>query len=592
MRMASHILRTPLGLLLAWGAASAQTTQINISQDLVTLGIATTNATPNNARLDSRPLLQAAIQYASDNRIGRVTADPGGYWFLTAQKSDRYLVLDHVSDLIIDLQGSEIYLKSNFMIGFNLVSCQRVTLANFSIDYEQLPYTQVRLTGASGRALSYDTISGWPSPTALRAKFGGNEYWGIVFRGGTVPANTNRLPLAKPTDTGVLQVNADGSPWTQPGVLNTYQPGDILVVTLKDGGAAVLVERGDTVVLSGLDIYASGTLGVHLDSTWNSAVFRVRVMPRPGTDRLISTNADGIHLSYVQANNRVQYCYVSRTMDDAITLNSPFLAFVDRAVGARGLSVVRNFQARVPNGTSLAFINPNTGETLGPLQLVGQSPPFEASPTFNSNATYTFDGNLPAVQTGFGVVFADPTNRGAGSLVENNLVEDVVFARGIFLGGVSGVTVQKNTIRRTDCGGIVLHHDLSGYPTAANQDILVNANTVDAAIGPAAVGTGAIAALGSIFVLSTDASFVELKNPTATNISITNNYISNSGRTAIWAGNIDGGSIQGNTFAGFSLYPQLAIWGVTQAFATQLVQDFTQPVVVRSSRNVSVQRNQ
>src|SRR5262249_15469517 len=153
------------------------------------------------------------------------------------------------------------------------------------------------------------------------------------------------------------------------------------------------------------------------------------------------------------------------------------------------------------------------------------------------------------------------------------------------LGGVNGVTVQKNIVRKTDCGAIVLHHDLAAYPSAANQNIQIIGNTVDAAIGPSAVGTGAIAALGSIFVLATDDSFVQLRNPTATNITISNNVISNSGRSAIWAGNIDGGTIQGNTINGYNLYPQLALWGVTQAFATQLVQDFAQSVVVRSSRN-------
>ena len=581
-------------LLTVCGVASAQPSQINISQDLVDFGIAGQNAVPGNPALDSRPLLQAAIQYASANGINKIIADPGSYWFLTAQKSDRYLVLDHLSNLVIDLQGSDLYLKSSYLIGFDLVACQRVTLANFTVDFMQLPYTQVRLTGVSGasRTLNYEAIAGWPLPTTLRSKSNSTEYWGIVMRGGAMPANTNRLSLARPTDPTSLQVNLDSSPWTQPSVLSTYQPGDVIVVTLKDGDAPILVEGGDTIVLDGLDIYASGALGVHLDSTSNSTVSRVRVMPRPGTDRLISTNADGIHLSYVQSNNSVHHCYVSHTMDDSITMNSPFLAVVDKVTGTRSVNITRNNQARIPNGTSLSFINPGTGETLGPLQLTFQNPAYGAANSYDQTAAYTFGPELPAVQNGFGIVYGDPANRGQGSVIENNLVEDTLFARGIFLGGVTGVIVQKNTVRRTDCGGIVVHHDLAAYPSAANQDIQILGNTVDGAIGPAAVGTGAIAALGSIFVLATDSSFAPLKIPTAVNITIANNYISNAGRAGIWGGNMDGGTIQGNTVAGYNLYPQLALWGITQSFATQLTQDFTQSVVLRSSRNVNVQKNQ
>ena len=574
-------------------SASAQIPQINISQDLVNLGIAGQNAVPDSANLDSRPLLQAAIQYASANGINRIVADPGAYWFLTAQMPDRYLVLDHLSDLTIDLQGSDLYLKTSFLIGFDLVGCQRVTLTNFTVDFVQLPYTQVRLTSvsAASRTLNYEAISGWPLPTALRSKSSSTNYWGIVMRGGTVPPNTNRLPLNVPSDPTALQVTLDNSPWTQPAILGTYQPGDVIVVTLKDGDAPILVEGGDTIAISGVDIYASGSLGVHLDSTSNSTLSRVRVLPRPGTGRLISTNADGIHFSYVQSNNRIRSCYVSRTMDDAITMNSPFIAFVDKVARTRTLNIIRNNQVRVPNGTPVAFINPNTGETIGPLQLVSQSPAYEAAASYDQTAAYTFSADLPILQNGFGVIYGDPSNRGQGSVIENNIVEDVLFARGIFLGGVSGVVVQKNTIRRTDCGGIVVHHDLAAYPSAANQDIQILSNTVDGAIGPTAVGTGAIAALGSIFVLSTDAAFVPLKTPTAANITIANNYISNAGRSGIWAGNIDGGLIQGNTISGYNLYPQLALWGISPAFATQLVQDFTQSIVVRSSRNVTVQKN-
>ena len=572
--------------------ALAHDGQINISQDLVSLGIASRNAVPNDSGLDARPLLQAAIQYAVNNGVPKIMADPGAYWFLTAQRSDRYLVLNQISDLTIDLQGSDIYLKNNFMIGFDLESCQRVTLSNFTIDFVQLPFTQVQLTGVDGRTLGYQTIGNWPSPTTLRSKSGGTDYWGMVFRGGVVPPNSNRLPLAAPRDAANLTVLTQSSPWTQPAVLNTYQPGDIVVVMLKDGDATILVNDGDGVVLSGIDIYASGTLGVQLNATRNSTVSRVRVMPRPGTDRLISTNADGIHLSFMQAGNRIQSCYLNRTMDDAIAVSSAFVAFVDRATSANTVVVNRNFGTRVPNGTPLAFVNPKTGETLGYVQLVGQNPPYDAAGSTSQAATYTFDNDLPPLQTGFGVVFTAAANRGAGSVIESNLIEDILFARGIFIGGVSGVTVQKNTVRRTNCGGIVVHHDLAGYPSAANQDLQIIGNTVDSAIGPTAVGTGAIAALGSIFVLSTDSSFIPLNNPSNTNISITNNYIANSGRTAIWAGHIDGGTIQGNTFAGFSLYPQLALWGVTNAYASQLTQDFAQALVVRTSRNVSVQKNQ
>jgi hypothetical protein len=581
-------------VLIACASVSAQqVSQINISEDLVTLGIAGQNATPDTPGLDSRPLLAAAIQYAGANGVGTIVADPGAYWFLTPQLPDRYLVLDHVSDLAIDFQGSDIYLQQGFLIGFDLEYCQRVTLKHFTIDFVQLPFTQVKLSNISGHTLTYSVMPGWPSPTTLQSPSGSTNYWGLVLRGGLPLPNASRLPLAAPTNPGTLQVSVDDSPWTQQAVLNTYQAGDIAVVTLRDGDAPIFVEGGDAVVLEGIDVYASGTLGVHLDAAQDSIVSHVRVMPRPGTDRLISTNADGIHLSYIQSNNQVRSCYVSRTMDDGIALSSMFLAFANRTTGPRTLTATRYNQSSVPNGTSVAFINPKTGELSAALHVVSQNPPYGSGLSYNPSVTYTFDGDLSGpIQNGFGLIFGDPVNRGQSSIVERNLVEDVLFARGIFLGGVSGVTVQKNVVRRTNCGGIVAHQDLAAYPSAPNRDLQIVRNTVDSAIGPAAVGTGAIAALGSIFVLATDSSFTPLVLPTATNITIAHNFIINAGRSGIWAGNMNGGAIQGNTVASFALYPQLAVWGVTQALANQLAQDFTQSVVVHGSQNVTVGQNQ
>lgn len=573
--------------------AQTSVTQINISEDLTTLGIAGQNATPDTPGLDARPLLAAAIQYASANGVGSIIADPGAYWFLTPQRSDRYLVLNQVSNLTIDFQGSDLYLQQGFLIGFDLENCQNVTLEHFTIDYVQLPFTQVKLSNVSGRTLTYSVMPGWPSPTTLVSPSGSTNYWGLVLRGGVELPNTNRLPLAPPTNPGTLQVLTDDSPWTQPSVLNTYQAGDIAVVTLRDGDAPIFVEGGDAVTIEGIDVYASGTLGVHMDGAQDSIVSRVRVMPRPGTDRLISTNADGIHMSYLQSNNRVRSCYINRTMDDGIALNSMFLAVISKVTGSRTMTATRYDQTAVPNGTLVTFLNPATGQTYGsPLHVASQNPPYGSTRDYNPQVTYTFDGDLPALQAGFGLIYGDPANRGQGTIVEKNIVEDVLFARGIFLGGVSGITVQNNIVRRTNCGGIVVHQDLAAYPSAPNQNIQIVRNTVDSAIGPAAVGTGAIAALGSIFVLATDSSFTPLTLPTALNINISNNYIINAGRTGIWAGNMNGGAIQGNTVASFALYPQLAVWGVTQTLANQLAQDFTQSLVLHASTNVSVGQNQ
>jgi hypothetical protein len=570
--------------------------QINLSHDLIPLRIASQNLTPDNPNLDARPLFQAALDYAKKNKIHLITADQGAYYFLTPAAKDRYLSINTASDVTIDLHGSNIYVKQSYLMWLVAVDCNRITLTNFTLDSQQLPFTQVRLTSvaANQRTLNYVTQPGWPSPaifnTMTNPDGSSQDLWALVFRNGALVSNSNRLPLTRPLQEGVLQVQKNDAPWTQPNVLATYQPGDTIVVTARGGEAPLLITGGDGNVIRDVDVYSSGAIGVHLDSVSNATVDHVRVMPRPGTDRLIGANADGIHLSYALANNIVANCYVSRSIDDAIAINSPFLAFVSQQTGARQLRLLRNFNSIFPNGLAVSFVSTLTAGMLPGGHILSQEPPYTDPPTQNST-NIALDQDLPSLQKGFGMIYADPQNRGAGSMIQDNLIEDVFSARGIYLGGVSGVTIQRNIIRRTNGGAIVAHEDVAAYPMGPNRDLQIVNNVVEHAIGPAAVGTGSLAALASIFVLSTDQNFGFVAGAPNTNIAIANNYIVNSGRGGIWISNLNGGTVEGNTILQYNTHPELAAWGLSADAIAQLRQDFTQAVVVKSSQGVTVQNN-
>jgi Right handed beta helix region len=587
----------PLAVLLAC-AAHAGTPAINLSHDLVALGIANENLIPDSPNLDARPLIQSALAFARTNGTTLITADPGAYYFLTPQSPGRYLEIANASNLTLDLAGSDLYLAQTEIIGFTVVDCTNVTLSNFSVDSLQLPFTQVQLTGVSAvqQTLQFQTIPGWPSPTTfniVRDPSGTAEALSaLVFRDGQMIAGTAALPLQRPLAQGGLQVVPSDSPWTQPSVLASYQPGDVIVVMARGGEAPILIEGGNGVVLSGVTVYSSAAIAVHLDNTQNALVDHVQVIPRPGTDRLISSNADGIHLSYAHSGNTVRFSSVDSTGDDGIAINSPFLAFVTSHPAAKKVGATRNFSSIFPNGLLVSFVDPASGQIIASAHIVSQSPAYSDPLNNTGPVTLSFDQNLPALAAGSGMIYGDLSNRGEGSIIEDNVVRNVLVARGIYLGGVSGVTVQGNRIDHTDCGAIVVHQDLSAYPVGPATNINILNNTIRNAIGPEAVGTGAIAAIASIFTLSTDQNFNFISGAPNANITISGNSIVNSGRGGIWVGNAAGGLVQNNSVVLYNQYPQLDYWGVSNSVARQLQRDSTQPVVVRpSSTGVTVSAN-
>jgi hypothetical protein len=206
---------------------------LNLSHDLVRLGIAGQNLAPNTPTLDAQPLFSAAVQYIQNNPVAVLTADPGAYYFLTSQNDVLYLFLADLSDLTIDFQGSTLYFKNGLLRGFELDYCQRVTLKNFTIDSLVPRNTQVQLTAidpVQGK-LSYTVPPGWADPaTFVDTVLGAPQLFAAFFRNGVQLPATALTFITYPVASPTLVVNSLGEPWTQPSVLATLQPGDMAAV--------------------------------------------------------------------------------------------------------------------------------------------------------------------------------------------------------------------------------------------------------------------------------------------------------------------------------------------------------------------------
>ena len=401
------------------GSASAQV--LNMSHDLVTLGIAQQNLAPNNPSLDARPLIQAAIQYIQNHpgQIQTLTLDTGTYYLLTQEQSNAVQVFPVLTNLTIDLAGSTIYFKGPLLPdGLLIYYCTNVTLKNFNTDYLNPPYTHVQLASVDtvNRLLHYQTLAGWPDPSSfnnLVDPSGGQiQFWGAIFRNGQMLPATNRMAVSLPMSNGTLTLTQDQTPWTQSATLATFQPGDTVVVTARAGGSPIDVWSSDSITLSDIKVYGSNDWAVTLYEAANSVVDHVSVMPRPLTG-LVGSNADGIHFTSVYQNNHIRNSYVARTMDDALAMDNQFHATVVSVNGPRQITVTRSNFDRFPNGTAVNFVDPVSTIEFAGATIISQNPPDSMSPGDFQQVMLSFDRNLPTLTAGEGMVFASPSMRRA-----------------------------------------------------------------------------------------------------------------------------------------------------------------------------------
>lgn len=573
--------------------AYAQTT-LNLSRDLVPLGIASQNMVPNTPALDAQPLFSAALQYIQNNPLQLLTADPGAYYFLTplAVNTGVYVYFPSLSNLIIDFQGSTLYFKDGQKRAFDIENCQNITLKNFTIDYLVPSYTQVQLTAIDPvqRTFTYSVMPGWADPKTFIStpEFGGPELIAVFFRNGALIPATGLTFISHPISGNTLSIDSsDNPPWTQTSVLSTLRPGDIAVIADDIGAEPIDVTKCDSMLLTNIEIHG-GIGAINLFDASNSTLDHIRVTPRPGA--LLGSAAGGLMFFDPLQNNHIRNSYVTRTLDDALGMGADPPATVVSQPGPRQLVVQRNGTDHLPNGTVLSFVPVATAAELTGGIVVSQVPPDTPDDVGGQiQTTLTFDRDLPSLSSGDQVFYASPEKRGSGSTIEDNLVEDLPCGRGMYLGGLENVIVQRNVIRRTSNAGIDVSEAslVAGGGGAPSHGVTIQNNSVENVLGPQAAGSGGIGvSAAAILVSSQDDYFNFVAQPVNSNVSILNNYVADSGRTGIWIGEVNGGTVSGNVIVRWNQHPELQPEGVNP-----FPQDFEQPLVVHFNQNVNMVNN-
>ena len=468
-------------------------------------------------------------------------------------------------------------------------SCKNFTLTNFQVDFVNLPYTHVTLTSVdtTNRLLKYQTLPGWPDPSVFN---GLGTAWVGVFRNGAIVPGTTRMSWTGQATANTITLVQDGTPWTQGPALALLQPGDTVVVSGNTGSIPIIVWQSDSVTVSNIAIYAAGGRALSVHASTNTTVDHVSVVPRPGTG-LISSSGDGIHFDSVRQNDHITNCYVTGTMDDALILDSVYAGLVVSQSGPQQLIVTRDGYLTFPNGTAVNFVDPTTTLEFAGATIVAQDPPDPGS--YYGQVTLTFDQNLPTLPAGAIMVYASPQMRGQGSTVEDSIVEDTHSGRGIWIDGAQGVTIARNVLRRTGMAGIIAIQETNAAGdlidlAGPSSNLTITDNALESDLGPAACGTGIQDCLGAIEIVSLgNQSSGFSSSPGNENITIQNNYIADSGRSGMWVGEVNGGTLQNNLVIRSSQNPNLGgVYGIPAALQGQVMQDALTPVVIHYSSSV------
>ncbi len=530
------------------------------------------------------------MSYATTHQIASVIADPGSYYFLSLVSNLSHVVLANTSNVTIDFQGSELILANEQRIGIALYNCTNIVLQNFTVDYQQLPFTQLQVVSvdAANRQIHYSVPAGWRDPsvfsTAQMVSGTLNGFYVFIFRDGQPAPNLTRMQFQTPVAGGTFSIANDGTPATSAATLTQIRPGDTAVLSARDNLEAIFSSNCVACTLRNIRVYSSPGVGVFMSSPQSMVIDHVYAMPKPGTNRLVSTNADGLSFGQPGSNNTMRLSRSIRTQDDGFSPHSLIFGTVLSQTGTATLQVQPEFNDGVQSGSPVVFQSVVDGTMLGSAVVVTQNPTPTQPPNNSGVVTVNFDRALPANLIGAAIYTTDPAQRGASTVLDRDTVQAQVFARGISLWGLVNSTVKGSYIHHSSLSGIDGTHQLDSndWMSPPLTGLTLANNVID--------GTnfteGGTLTMGGIDILAQQSAQLPMPTSPHQNITLDKNFVADSGYASIWVGNVTDGSVSGNYLwspndRGPNPYNPNGVFGAY----------LLNPLVIETSQNVTTNNN-
>lgn len=333
---------------------------------------------PGDAGDAIREALRAAV---ASGAPAEVVIEAGVYRVRAENPRGAAFTIRQATNLVVrgEGQGTRILVTDPAASGFVFNQCRSVALRDLVLDYNPVPFCQGRIRAVDVGAGSFDleVEAGYPTPDAANFIGALEPYgkWGMILD----PA-VRRIRSGTPDHYMTPRwEHREGRVWRfftaeehYRRNLQSMRVGDAYVHLARGHGSAVLAQFCDGILIEGVTIHASPGLAVGL--VGNRGEIRVRKLDvrfAPGTTRLLTANADGVHAQQNRSGPIVEDSYFEGMADDAINLYAP--PGVVREIRSPTEWWVSS-GAVILAGDRLQVLDPRAGRLRGEVKVVDSTP--------------------------------------------------------------------------------------------------------------------------------------------------------------------------------------------------------------------------
>jgi len=267
----------------------------------------------------------------------RIIFDRPGVYRILHAPNDVLISLKQRAGVTVDGGGNLLLLHPRLDV-FEIVDSSDITIRNFCVDCDPLPFCETCVVGMDPDAHTLDVrpLDGFPAPPAdptpvrnphfpffgMLWKAVGPGEW--LEKGHVFIDAVTAVPNAGAAGS-VVRVLAARRSWPQ---LERVAPGkDRFTLPVRGlahaGRARFRITGSKNVAVENVDVWASPYFCFYIQGNEGRVVFRrVNIMPKPGTQRLTSAWRDGFHVKDNRAELLWEECRLQGLQDDAFNISS------------------------------------------------------------------------------------------------------------------------------------------------------------------------------------------------------------------------------------------------------------------------------
>ena len=515
------------GLLVSFGAYAEKAMRIDVTS---------TGAVPNDGNDDTMAVL-AAFEKCKAVKASGVVFPKGQYHFKAGTNPaipHMSLPMDGMSDVVIDGQGSEL-IFDGITSCFGFSNCDHVTVKNFIIDWARPTFSVGKIVGGGEDWFDVEVFEEFPvkggepvqafmdyePDTGLPCRYGHDVY--------CLEKNMTTELLAPQK----LRVKV-------PFKITPVTPGKLAVLRHQVYGYnAFATNKCRNMTFRDLTVYTCPGMGFIGINSETITLERCRVMPKPGTRRLISATADGSHFGGCRGDILIKDCLFDGQGDDAINMKSGLFLTIQEKVDSQTVLARHNlgFQTLTEPNDILELMPQETFLTYGTARV-------KSVTTEPDGKTYriTMDAPLPE-EMKVGHLLANATSLPRARIKHCTFQRN--RARGMLI-QVRDSVVEDCTFRDiTAAGVLIISEAVYFYESIPAHHVTIRRNRFEHCDYGAGMAQGVICAVG----IAPKWKLVETPG-VFRDVTIEKNVIERSDNSGIFLTGVEDAVVRGNTIKG------------------------------------------